>query len=125
MLEILQAKDYKKYYPLFEKLGIQDEIVSVVEAQNNNEVIGYGVYYFKGDTQIICEINCNDDKYLYDGIVRAILFIAFTNNINKAEFKLDDYSLLKELNLVYESDKNISNIIDFFDKCKDCKKIIT
>ena len=41
MLEILQARSFKNYSSIFEELKISDEIVSVVEAVDRNEVIGF------------------------------------------------------------------------------------
>jgi len=121
LLEIVQAKDFGEYQNLFEELKIADKIVSVVEALDKNAVIGFGIYYFKAEEVIICHIDSRNDKFLYDGIVRSILYLAQMNKINKAEFKIKDNEILAELGFV-NNDKNcLENIEDFMDKCKNCK----
>lgn len=120
MLEIVQAKDYKKYSELFEKLKIEDEIISVVEAMDNKNVIGCGIYHFDDKSVIIDYIDSGDDLQLYDGIVRSILFLAMNNGINSAVFNIDDYSSLIKLKFINGKDKFINNINNFMNNCKKC-----
>ena len=122
MLEIVQAHDFKKYQEIIKTLDIADEIISIVEALDKNEVIGFGIYHYNSDKVIIDFVESYEDKYLYDGIVRSILFLAITNNINCAEFKVVKNQVLIELGFVNENDNYIQNISDFMDKCKNCKK---
>ncbi len=121
MLEIVQAKDFKKYYPLFIEHGIQDEVISVVEALSNDAVIGYGIYYYKNNNVVISCLNSYGDIFLYDGIVRAILYLAISNNVNSAEFCIEDKTILKELKFI-DKDDYIQDLIYFLEKCKNCKK---
>lgn len=121
MLEIVQAKDYKNYSNLFEKLKIADEIVSVVEALDKNQVIGYGIYHFNDKEVILDYVDSNNDNYLYDGIVRSILYLAMTNNINRALFNILDTETIKKLGFINENNNCIENITEFMDKCKNCK----
>jgi len=121
MLEIVQAKDYKNYYNLFEKLKIADEIVSVVEALDKNQVIGYGIYHYNDKEVILDYVDSNNDNYLYDGIVRSILYLAMTNNINRALFNILDTETIKKLGFINENNNCIENITEFMDKCKNCK----
>ena len=74
MLEIVQAKDYKKYGELFEKLKIEDEIISVVEAMDNKKVIGCGIYHFDEKSVIVDYIDSGDDLQLYDACAVDIIF---------------------------------------------------
>ncbi len=122
MLEILQAKDYKPYYPLFEKLNIKDEIISVAEAVDNDKIIGFGIYHYSEGNVIINYVESYGDLYLYDGIVRSILFLAENNGINQAIFTLDDTSIIEKLRFVNENQKCIKNIDNILSNCKSCSK---
>lgn len=123
MLEILQAKDYKNYYGLFDKLGISDEIVSVVEAMDKDNVIGFGIYHFAEKSVAIDYVESNGDLYLYDGIVRSILFLALTNNIDSAVFNMQDKTEAIRLGLIAENDNTLTSIDYFMNNCKNCKKV--
>jgi hypothetical protein len=120
MLEIVQAKDYKKYGELFEKLKIEDEIISVVEAMDNKKVIGCGIYHFDEKSVIVDYIDSGDDLQLYDGIVRSILFLAMNNGINRAVFNFDDYSDLVKLKFTNGKDNFINDISEILVSCKKC-----
>lgn len=121
MLEIVQARDYKKYYKLFEQLNIADEIVSVVEAMNNDEIIGFGIYHYNLDKLVVDYIESNSDLELFDGITRTILFLALNNNINSALFNMKDRTNLIKLRFISENENSIANIANFMDNCKNCK----
>lgn len=121
MLEIVQARDYKKYYKLFEQLNISDEIVSVVEAMNNDEIIGFGIYHYNLDKLVVDYIESNSDLELFDGITRTILFLALNNNINSALFNMKDRTNLIKLRFISENENSIANIANFMDNCKNCK----
>ena len=121
MLEIVQARDYKKYYKLFEELNIADEIVSVAEAMDNGNVIGFGIYHYINKSVVIDYIDSKSDLELCDGITRTILFLALNNNINSAIFKMDNKSDLIKLRFISENKNSIMDIANFMDTCKNCK----
>ena len=79
MLEILQARDYKKYSSIFDEIGFEDEIISVAEAVDNGNIIGFGIYHFDDEYVIVDYVDSNDDTDIFDGIVRSILFLASYN----------------------------------------------
>lgn len=122
MLEIIQAKDFSPYYDLIKKLNIDDDIISVAEAVDKGNVIGFGIYHYKNDYVIINYLDSKGDLYLYDGIIRSILFLAFNNGINKAIFMLDDTSDIERLKFVENGEKCIDNIDKILSNCKSCKK---
>lgn len=122
MLEIVQARDYKNYYKLFEELNISDEIVSVAEAMDNGNVIGFGIYHYNDNSVVINYIDSKSDLELYDGITRTILFLALNNNINSAVFNISDKINLIKLRFISENENTIENIANFMDICKNCKK---
>ncbi len=121
MLEIVQARDYKNYYKLFEELNISDEIVSVAEAMDNGNVIGFGIYHYSNSSIVIDYIDSKSDLELYDGIARTILFLALNNNINSAVFNIDDKINLIKLRFISENENTMRNIANFMDTCKKCK----
>lgn len=122
MLEIVQARDYKKYYKLFEELNIENEIISVAEAMDNGKVIGFGIYHYSDGNVVIDYIDSKSDLELYDGIVRTILFLALNNNINSAVFNIDDKIKLIKLRFISKNENTIRDIANFMDNCKKCKK---
>lgn len=121
MLEIIQAKDTEKYNDIFRTLGIEDINPSVFEAMTGGEVSGYGIYHYEKDTVVIYEIY-TDDLYLYDGIVRSILFKALTKDIKKARFEVKENERLIKLHFITSDNQIIDNIDYFMNNCKNCKK---
>ncbi len=116
MLTILQAKNFNPYFLTFDELGIQDEIVNVLEAVNGEEILGYIVFYYENEFLVVRKVECQNDQSLYDGLVRSVLFSAFNNNINKAKFFVDNYDCLIKLrflpqneNIIHDIDKILSN----------------
>lgn len=122
MLEIIQAKDYKPYFKLFDELNISDEIVSVVEAMDNNIVTGFGIYHFTDKEVVLDYIKSDNDLNLYDGIVRSILYLAMINKINSAKFNFQDKANLVKLGFVEENVNILTSIECFMNNCKSCKK---
>ena len=95
---------------------LRDEIVSVVEAVDRNEVIGFGIYHFNDENVVIDYVESNNDEYLYDGIVRSILFLAINNNIDNAIFNIQNTNVLKNLGFISESSNCLQNITEFMNK---------
>ncbi len=120
MFEIIQAKDYSKYFEMFDELELGDEIVSVSEFIEFGKIAGFGIYHFNKDTVFVDYIECYDDEKKLDGIARSILFIAFNKGINKAVFNIKRNLILNKLNYVDNYGK-IDNIINVLDTCKSCK----
>lgn len=122
MLEILQTKNFENYIPRLEKMGIMDSFPNVVEATDKDKVIGLGIYHFENDSVIIDEIEANDDLYLYDGIVRAVLFLAMMKGIDIAKFNLSDMTNAVKLGFVNNAENVLNPITAFMSKCKSCGK---
>lgn len=122
MLEILQARDYKKYIPIIEKLNIDDDLISVVEAVDKNEVLGYGIYRFEDAKLIIEDVECNDDFYLLDGIIRSILYLAMSNGIDSAVFNVSGKYKTDCQKIINTSQNCIESISTFMNNCKNCNK---
>ncbi len=122
MLEILQTKNFEKYIPQLEKMGIIENFPNVVEATDKDEILGIGIYHFDSDGVVLDEISANGDLYLYDGIVRAILFLAMMKGIDVAKFNLSDMTNATKLGFVKNGEKILSPVTSFMSKCKSCGK---
>ena len=81
--------------------------------------MGYGIYYYKEDIVIIRQIKC-DDLYIYDGIVRAILFLSLTKGYKKAEFYMEEKKRVIGLGFITDENSVLDNIDDFMNNCKNC-----
>lgn len=121
MLEIIQAKDIEKYNSEFKALGVADKQPSVFEAITKDEVTGYGIYHYEDKTVVIDDI-VTDDLYLYDGIVRSIMFLALTKEYKSARFDVRENERLVKLHFITEDNHFVDNIDYFMNNCKNCKK---
>ncbi len=119
MLEILQTKDKTKYVNDFIMLRIDKNNCNVFEATSGEDVIGYGIYYYQEDKVVIKLIKC-DDLYIYDGIVRAILFLSVTKGYKKAEFDMAEKERVIGLGFIKCGNSTLDNIDDFMNNCKKC-----
>lgn len=122
MLQILQARSFSPYQDIINTLDIDDEIFSIAEAIDNGEVLGYAIYHFNADSVILDYCTSNGDLYLYDGLVRSVLFIAVNNGIEKAIFALEDKTNIEKLGFVQKCHNSLSDLSNFLNNCKSCKK---
>lgn len=122
MLQILQTKNFNNYIEKLEKMGILDKFPNVVEATDKGEIIGLGIYHFEEKMVVVDEISAENDLYLYDGIVRAILFLAMMKGIDIAKFNLTDMTQVKKLKFVKDDENILSPVTSFMSKCKSCGK---
>lgn len=119
MLEIKPAEDIAKYANKLHEHEILIEDALVFIAQDGEE-IGHLISYIDDGTLHIMEVECADDTYLYDGIIRAALNAARNRNIDKAVFHLDDVEKIEKLCFVADGEKDIKSIEKFLSKCKNC-----
>ncbi len=122
MLQILQTKHIENYSQMIEEMRLSDLFPNVVEATDKEEVIGIGVYHFDNDIVVLDKVDSNGDLYLYDGIVRAVLFLAMMKGIDTARFDLTDLKNAKKLGFVQNNDNILSDLNGFMSKCKSCGK---
>ncbi len=121
-LKSILLKNKNDYIELASNLNVPFDKIKIVEAFEKEKVIGYGAYYYDEDTLKIVAANANGDKYLYDGIIRTMLFLASVDFIDKAEFIMDDFTEVLELGFVNNSNNCINSIENFMNSCKNCKK---
>lgn len=118
MLEIKPVKGIA-YAGKLKELGIPIEDANIFVAQDGEE-IGHLISYIDDSTLHIVDVECGDDIYLYDGIVRAAMNFAMARNIDKAQFHVKDMGNLIKLSFVKEGEKSIESLMKFLSKCKSC-----
>lgn len=93
-------------------------------ASENGKVLGKCAGVLTGDTFVFDELECDD--FFVDGLVRAILNLMDLHGIEKARFDFTDDAQLKRLKswgFVYNDEKFIENIAEFFANNKKCTKM--
>lgn len=123
MLQILQTRNIEAYNEIIAKLGLEDSMPSVVEATDNDTVIGIGVYHmdFEAGAVVIDYCEWGEDIMLLDGIIRSILFLVMLRGIDKAMFNesLKDNAI--KLGFVKDDSLTLESISSVLDGCKHCK----
>lgn len=124
MLEILQTRNFENYREKIELLGIADTFPNVVEAKDGENVKGYGIYHIDIPEQkvVIDDAQADGDLYLFDGIIRSVLFLAMMKGIETAEFADRITGNAKKLGFVQNNDNLLSPLSEFMSKCKSCGK---
>lgn len=122
MLQILQTKHIENYAEKLCEMNLLQLFPNVVEAEDNGNVIGYGIYHFENSTVVLDEVNSEGDLYLYDGIVRAVLFLAVMKGYDVAEFRFSDKENARKLGFIKNDDNVLSGLNEFMSKCKSCGK---
>lgn len=120
MLEI-HSGNIKRYSKNIIEHNITDDAKVVEAFDEKEEVIGHAIYVEKEDIIEIYEVDCNPDLYLYDGIVRTILFKGMLKGINKAEYNLKDMTKIYKLRLSDKDSNKLSSIESIMNSCKNCK----
>lgn len=123
MLQILQTRHIESYTKLIDELGLSDEAVNVVEATENGEITGIGVYHMDfARGQVVIDHAQYGDILLADGIYRSILFLAVLRGTEQARFevgeKLADDCI--RLGFISRESNVLENINDILDGCKNC-----
>lgn len=123
MLQILQTRNIELYSGKIADLGLQDCFPSVVEATDNDAVIGIGIYHmdFENARVVIDYCEWGDDILLLDGIIRSILFLVYMRGIEKAMFSDSIADECKKLGFVKNDSLILDDISDVLDGCKHCK----
>lgn len=122
MLQILQTRNYDSYKDIIASLELTDVQPSVAEATENDIITGIGIYHFNDKNVCIDYVDSKEDLYLYDGIVRSILFLAYNKGFDRAVFMCKDEDRLKKLGFITDRQKSIDNIDKFLSTCKNCNK---
>lgn len=118
MLEIHECSDSSAYKKQLDMINCNGALV--VEAFENGESAGYGIYSISGYKVIVYDFSDTDNLYLLDGIIRAVLFKACLKNIDYAVFDIKDENKKKLLETLGFS-AEIDSLSDFFSGCKNCK----
>ncbi len=122
MLEIHQKIDINGYTGYLYELGLSADEAKIIEAFDNEKVIGFSIFRYFEDKIQISIVECNDDKYLFDGIIRTALFKASLLGIDKAEFLMTDLKFAEALGFINNGSNCLSSIQSVMNGCKSCKK---
>ena len=121
MLEIHQRNDINGYSGYLNEFGLSANESKIIEAFDNNKVIGFAIFMYHDDNVKIFYVDYNDDKYLCDGLIRTILFKASLLGIDKAEFLMSDIKLIEDLGFVQKGHNGLVSIQSIMNGCKSCK----
>lgn len=121
MLEIHQRNDLEGYSKYLNEFGLSSSDAQIIEAIDNNNVLGFSIFSYESDTVIIHCVNYNEDKYLCDGIIRTVLFKASLIGIDKAQFKMSDLSIAENLGFILKGSNSLASIQTIMNNCKNCK----
>ncbi len=123
MLQILQTRNIEAYAEKIASLGLEDSMPSVVEATDDNKVIGVGIYHMDFDEGAVAIDYCEwgEDIMLLDGIIRSILFLIMLRGIDKAVFDESLRDNVIKLGFVKGDSLKLESISEILDGCKHCK----
>ncbi|MBP8994016.1 MAG: hypothetical protein KBG30_09415 [Bacteroidales bacterium] len=119
MLEIKECLSPEKYENL-----ISEKNFKAVEAYDKEKIIGYALYGLDDEYVYLYHCEYNNDLYLCDGILRAILFKSLLKGIDKAKYlsKKQEDNLFAKLNYINNNQNEINSINNFLNKCEKCKE---
>lgn len=122
MLEIHEIKDLTPYSALLQV--ILSDNPHVIEAMDKGRCAGTAVFDYTEDTVRLLDIRCPEDLYLFDGIVRTVLFKGALLGLEKAELCAADdpqaHEALEKLGFL-KNGQTIVAIADFLNKCEHCE----
>lgn len=129
MLEIIQKDPLEvSKTACVREIARQHELLpeqfSLVEAMDGDKGIGYGIFRYNIESACVelYLISASGDMYLYDGLVRAILFKAVLAGLERAYYFLQDLSDVRALGLCPKDKNYLESIENVLDSCKNCKK---
>lgn len=122
MLQILQTRNPEKYTAEISQLKISDNNPNVVEAVDNDCVIGFGIYYFAEKSLVIEKVECDGDLSVWDGIARAVLFLGMLKGVDSAVFSKSCAHNAQRLGFVPKGSNLLEPVSGFMSKCKNCGK---
>lgn len=109
MIEILQNKE-------------NTEKIEFVASEGEN-ILGRCAGYPLGETFVLDELEC--EEFFTDGLIRAIMNLADLHGMKDFRFDLSEKPVidrLQKLGFVYNDEKTIYGIADFFEDSKNCTK---
>lgn len=122
MLEIRQKVNINGYEEYIPVNGCDKNNILIVEAFEKGKVIGFGIFAYDGIEVLLYDVESYGDTYLFDGIVRAIIFKAAMKGIDIARFHLKDLSIVIQLGFLKSGENIIPSINEVLNNCCNCKK---
>jgi len=121
MLQILKQENKQGYLTKLAELGLDPEKVSVSEAIDGGNVIGFGIYELTSDSIMIHCIEPQNDLVLFDGIARSVMFLAVLKGIEKAEYRYDTRKNAALLKFITDEKPYLEPISSIFNGCEGCR----
>ena len=122
MISVLSINDKQKVKELFFKHNREyfDKSFAVA-AKDNEEMLGYCLFYLDYEKITILEIEPQNDLALADGILRSAIHNAVFKNVMCANF--DDKSpveLFRKLQFILSEEEKTLNVNKLFESCCSC-----
>ena len=120
-LKTVETRDEAK--PFFEKESLEySEFSDCLCAKDGQEVLGYCLFDIKDGQMTVRAIEPQNDLMLLDGVLRSVLHIAASRNLEEAICgEKAPIGIFKTLGFLKEDNKlNISKLYE--SKCCSCKK---
>ncbi len=124
MIEILQTRSPKRYAELFARTGVAQKSPAVSEIRDGDTVISFCIYHFETKPARVVLDYIPEETGLaeFDGLARAVLFLAMLRGMDAAEFSEQTVSPARTLRLVKSDENYVESITEILDNCKNCKE---
>lgn len=126
MLEIHQRKDTQEYSGYLKNCNLDNKDALVIEAFDKGKVTGFCIFTYGDDCVNLYYVEYGEDVYLFDGLIRTVLFKASLKGIDKAVYFFENkgnFELLEKFRTVDKGMATLSSIQNVMNGCKNCKKI--
>ena len=122
MLQILECRDFTPYKKQLDMLDGFDGELHIVESVGDNSVDGFAIYAVNPQRVTFYFAEAGDDLGLFDGIIRAVIFKAVIASVDMAFFERTvDGERLMRLGFIQNDGRELNNLADFMNNCKNCR----
>ncbi len=119
MLQILKRKDTDGYQHIIDKLGLSSIDTEISESIEDGAVTGYCIYRLTPVGLFIYDVSANN-LTVYDGVVRAVLFLAALKGVEKARFLLENKLNVITLGFITMDSDVLDPISNVLGRCSGC-----
>ena len=122
MLEIHACENKEKYLDIIGGSSYPVDDIRVLEAFENDSVSGSAVYVQQAERFILLDVRADNDLYLYDGIVRTVLFKAIIAGVDRIiiDDRMQTDNLVR-LRFIKSDSKELTDLQEFMNNCKNCR----
>lgn len=122
MISVLPLKNREEIKALFEKNNRDFcELSGCVTATENNNILGYCIYYLDNEKMTILEIMPQNDLSLADGILRSAIHNAVCKKVSKVIYdQQSPVEIFKKLDFILNAQEKTLNVKKLFESCCSC-----